>query len=300
VSGPQPGPSSEDGASTVEKGTSSVDPVSTTPAVPPVSGDDGDGDDGADTAGDDESSGDVANADEPAAEADTRRGEDSRDAEVDSRERVSPEAARSGPVESSGNVASVVVGLLALAALGVGAYLTTTTGGEDAGQAAGSEAEISLQVESRPEGATVYFDGREVGVTPMELSVPGDETVALELSKQGYGTKRFRNLDPSEQPGDRVFTTLERRIVELKVRSPFPRSEVSVDGESRGVLPGDRSRTFQVEWPTSGLSVTLDPPNHEPLTRRFPASAITETMEIEPAKAQFVPDDSPTESDAKN
>jgi hypothetical protein len=55
-----------------------------------------------------------------------------------------------------------------------------------------------------------------------------------------------------------------------------------------------------VEWPTSGLPVTLDPPNHEPLTRRFPASAITETMEIEPAKAQFVPDDSPTESDAKN
>jgi len=277
VSGPQPDAERDESILRVD---SDVDPVSTTPDAASMRGRSSEsGEPGGETG---EGGAEAAASDE----VDRAPGSEGEASEED--EWSDPSGA--GSSRTGGREVGVAaVAVLAVAALGtVGYQLATAGSGEETTGSGGAAAEVSLQIDSRPEGAAVYLEGREVGVTPMAVSVSRDDGVDLELRKRGYETKRFRGLEPEEQPGGRVFASLDRKVVELRVRSPIPRSEVFLGGESRGVLPAGRARQLRVEWPTSELTVTIDPPDYRALTRRFPVSSVREEMEIAPAESQFV------------
>ncbi|MFD3006128.1 PEGA domain-containing protein [Thermus tengchongensis] len=98
-------------------------------------------------------------------------------------------------------------------------------------------ATATLAVDSRPQGAEVYLDGRLSGRTPVSLSVnPGRHEVELRLS--GYQPYRV-TVNP--RPGERVqvFAQLvpERRQGTLAVTSSPSGAEVYVEGALRGRTP---------------------------------------------------------------
>ncbi|GGN03664.1 S-layer-like protein [Thermus composti] len=98
-------------------------------------------------------------------------------------------------------------------------------------------ATATLNVNSRPQGAEVYLDGRLQGRTPLTLGVnPGRHEVELRLA--GYQPYRV-TVNP--RPGERVqvYAQLvpEPRQGTLSVASTPPGAEVYVDGALRGRTP---------------------------------------------------------------
>jgi len=73
---------------------------------------------------------------------------------------------------------------------------------------------VALSVISQPDGATVFVDGREVGVTPMKLDVaPGKHFIALE--RAGF-------VRASEEVSIDAGQPLERRVVLVQAPTPQP------------------------------------------------------------------------------
>lgn len=119
-------------------------------------------------------------------------------------------------------------------------------------------ATATLAVDSRPQGAEVYLDGRLQGRTPLVLSVnPGRHEVELRLA--GYQPYRV-TVNP--KPGERVqvFAPLapEPRQGTLSVSSTPPGAEVYVDGALRGRTP------LTLSLPEGRYGVELRLADHEP------------------------------------
>ncbi|SDF12443.1 PEGA domain-containing protein [Thermus arciformis] len=119
-------------------------------------------------------------------------------------------------------------------------------------------ATATLAVDSRPQGAEVYLDGRLQGRTPLVLSVnPGRHEVELRLA--GYQPYRV-TVNP--KPGERVqvFAPLspEPRQGTLSVSSTPPGAEVYVDGALRGRTP------LTLSLPEGRYRVELRLADHEP------------------------------------
>ncbi|MGC8904047.1 PEGA domain-containing protein [Thermus sp.] len=116
-------------------------------------------------------------------------------------------------------------------------------------------ATATLSVDSNPQGAEVYLDGRLQGRTPLSLSVnPGRHEVELRLS--GYQPYRVTvNPKPGEQVRISAQLSPEPRQGSLSVDSTPSGAEVYVEGALRGrtplnlALPEGR---YQVELRLSG------------------------------------------------
>ncbi|WP_038049074.1 PEGA domain-containing protein [Thermus caliditerrae] len=119
-------------------------------------------------------------------------------------------------------------------------------------------ATATLAVDSRPQGAEVYLDGRLSGRTPVNLSVnPGRHEVELRLS--GYQPYRV-TVNP--KPGERVqvFAQLvpEPRQGTLAVTSSPSGAEVYVEGALRGRTP------LSLSLPEGRYAVELRLSGYEP------------------------------------
>ena len=81
--------------------------------------------------------------------------------------------------------------------------------------------EITLRIDTTPEGAEVTIDGEPRGRTPLALSVPrGDEAITLVLSREGY-EEESRTVTPTEsQLLTLELTELPRRLRDRRRRVP--------------------------------------------------------------------------------
>jgi formylglycine-generating enzyme required for sulfatase activity len=111
-------------------------------------------------------------------------------------------------------------------------------------------ATVKTQMASSPEGATVYLDGAEKGVTPCELELPPGE-YALRLEKRYHApyAARLSVQDPKE-----VRYELKRVITRVLFETEPPGANVLVGGAKIGVTPvaadiegGLHTATFALE-----------------------------------------------------
>jgi len=107
----------------------------------------------------------------------------------------------------------------------------------------------SLEVISRPPGATVFVDGEKVGSTPLSGQIlPGERKIKLELG--GY-----RTVESTQSVPVRGRVAVQRDLEKMPARlilSAFPAgADISVDGKSvgkdkvdQGIMPGRHTIRF--------------------------------------------------------
>lgn len=98
----------------------------------------------------------------------------------------------------------------------------------------------NVQVVTKPDGASVYLDGKKVGVAPIEIKAIKPGQHLLEARKPGYESKEER-VKVSAGSAEIVKLTLRKaasaEVGTLKIVSPVPEAEVFVDGEKLGKVP---------------------------------------------------------------
>jgi serine/threonine-protein kinase len=181
-------------------------------------------------------------------------------------------------------------GAMLIGGIAIGSYATGSNDEESAAApTAAEDNRTTLTVTSQPDGAVVSLDGRRVGVTPIDLQVPRDQPITLQIDKKGYETVRREELDPTAVAQKRVFADLAEQTLELKVTSPVPRAALTIDGESYGRLPADQSRTLRLDWPDSPLTLEIDAPGYETYVTKIPTAALEPTLQIAPTRSDLVP-----------
>ncbi len=124
--------------------------------------------------------------------------------------------------------------------------------------------QVRLSVNSDPEGAQVFLDGKPSGRTPLETELaPGQHTI--KLLKEGY-----RTLEESiriSSDSDRLFELQESETIVIRI-SAHPWAEVFVDGKSIGNVP-----------PIKEISITVGPHSFEFVKGE---DRITKTHDVKP------------------
>lgn len=196
------------------------------------------------------------------------------------------------------------IGLVCAALAAGGVYLFVSKGEGDKRESAGAKAEateqVTVEVASEPTEARVVLGGQTVGETPMELEVSSERRFTLELKTEGYKPHRLDPMTVEDAPSGRLFASLDRKTLTLDIRSPVPRAELTIDGTEFGMLPEGTTRTVEIDWPTSTMTVKLAAPGYAPLLKRFPPPTLEERIEIAPSESAFVssrPDTSTSEND---
>ena len=90
-----------------------------------------------------------------------------------------------------------------------------------------------VSVISRPRGATVLLDGREVGTTPLALEDVEAGEHSVQIMKRGYASV-FRRFDTSDGSKGEVEARLPKRGVPLTVRTGMKDSQLSIQGMQFG------------------------------------------------------------------
>jgi hypothetical protein len=131
-------------------------------------------------------------------------------------------------------VAGILLGVVAIALTTAGVYW------KDRWQVPAAAAEGSLRIESDPPGAEVRLNGTTRGLTPVSVSVPpgkysltvqhGSNVKQLPVAVTG-GATTVHHITWADTPGAAVETG------SLSVATDPPGSDVSVDGQERGVAP---------------------------------------------------------------
>ncbi|NJM91050.1 MAG: PEGA domain-containing protein, partial [Myxococcales bacterium] len=101
----------------------------------------------------------------------------------------------------------------------------------------------TISVLSNISGATVFLDGREVGVVPFDIKgvKPGEHV--LEVKAPGYQTREERvviNAGATEVRKMDLLPGLSADQGTIKVVSPVPEAEVFIDGASAGKVPQEQ------------------------------------------------------------
>jgi hypothetical protein len=155
-------------------------------------------------------------------------------------------------------IGAVVLLLLAI----VGWLLTRDTGG---GGLRGGEGELAVQ--SRPPGARVLVDGKEVGVTPATVRLPaGPHVLEVQVGKleprvipltisAGVQTSQFIELQEANVTGS------------LSIRSDPSGARITIDGLPRGTTPatipnlsaGAHTVVLELGSRKATQTVTIDP-----------------------------------------
>jgi PEGA domain len=119
--------------------------------------------------------------------------------------------------------------------LGAVGWFATRGGGGDSGAMRAGEGELA--VESRPPGARVIVDGKEVGVTPATVRLPsGPHVLELQVGKL---EPRVIPLTISAGVQTRQSIELQEAAVtgSLSIRSEPSGARISIDGLPRGTTP---------------------------------------------------------------
>jgi serine/threonine-protein kinase len=187
--------------------------------------------------------------------------------------------------------ALAAAGLLVVGGIAIGTYAAGSSAGEQTARAASATEgnRITLTVASQPDGAVVSLDGDRVGATPIDLDVPPDESIDLQVEKKGFETVRREDVDPTAFSQQRFFADLAEQPLELKVTSPVPRAALTIDGDGYGRLPVDQSRTVRLDWPDSPVTLEIDAPGYDPYVTKVPTAALEPTLDIAPARSDLVP-----------
>jgi hypothetical protein len=113
---------------------------------------------------------------------------------------------------------------------------TSLGSGKATGSAQPTAASDSLQITSTPQGARVYIDGSDQGVTPLKLSgsadhhtmalfLPGHELYVKEVAGNGVFTIALKPVTPSNGPAG-------IKVIKCKDKDRY---YVSVDGKPTGM-----------------------------------------------------------------
>jgi serine/threonine protein kinase len=93
---------------------------------------------------------------------------------------------------------SLGVGLWLLLSGGIFSSNQTADSSSAAGAASSKREFVSLEVTSKPSGAQAFVDGRRVGTTPAEFSLPTDaESIDIRVDKHGF-RQNTATVDPSD------------------------------------------------------------------------------------------------------
>jgi serine/threonine protein kinase len=220
-----------------------------------------------------------------------------------------------------GRLGVIAAGLALIAALGWFGYRATqtqtppveeelTTTGEPApgeeGETAGPpgtdveeaippSSELVITVASEPPGAAITVDGRDQGVTPVDLQLRVGERYDIRLALAGYRTRTVEDLEVSAD-GERALSyTLERLPPPgtLAVQGSFPYS-LEVDGRRATGQPSLSPGTHQVRLvaPSVFYSDTrrIEVTSGETTTIRLPQTVSVRVAAV-PANARVVVDD---------
>ena len=141
-----------------------------------------------------------------------------------------------------------------------------------------------VEILSIPEGAVVFLDGDQVGVTPLSLDdVSADRhTVRLELSGQAIV---FRTLDTSDGSRGLLEARLPDSGTTLKIRTSSPDATVHLEGHLMGT--GEKVKIDALERGFYDIEVSI--PGFKPATTRLdvPASGtLIYKAEFEDAEAR--------------
>ena len=90
-----------------------------------------------------------------------------------------------------------------------------------------------VSVISRPRGATVLLDGREVGTTPLALEEVEAGAHSVQIMKRGYASV-FRRFDTTDGSKGEIEARLPKRGVPLTIRTGMKDSELSIQGMQFG------------------------------------------------------------------
>jgi hypothetical protein len=133
---------------------------------------------------------------------------------------------------AGGRILRLVLGLLALVALGAGGYAIVRA----ASFTAVPPADGTLSVESRPAGVPVTIDGTPRGVTPLKIALPPGPH-RLELLTAGEARLIPINVTAGGQISHYIEATAAPVSGRLQVISEPPGATVIVDGERKGIAP---------------------------------------------------------------
>lgn len=90
-----------------------------------------------------------------------------------------------------------------------------------------------VSVISRPRGATVLLDGREVGTTPLALEEIEAGEHSVQIMKRGYASV-FRRFDTSDGSKGEIEARLPKRGVPLTIRTGEKESQLTIQGMTFG------------------------------------------------------------------
>lgn len=188
--------------------------------------------------------------------------------------------------QNAGSSVMTILGIVGLVgvSLAVGSLLS---GGEPSEEGTAAET-AQLEIASEPSGATVSVDGRRMGATPLQANVPTDEPFDVTLSQEGFEAKTYDDIQYDNQSNDRLFAELSPKILKVRVSAPVDGTEVVINDISFGKLPANRTRSFDVSWPTDALRIRLNPPGYEPYLDNIPAETVESPVEVTPKKADLV------------
>ncbi|GEM_PF-3563808 len=105
------------------------------------------------------------------------------------------------------------------------------------------ESPVTLEIESMPEGATVFVNGKNQGAAPLKLKdIPaGTYTVRFTMPKH-LDVEKEATIQPGKE--GRVEAKMEKNVGVIQVQTKPPGVEVRVDGKPAGVtkaLPGQET-----------------------------------------------------------
>src|SRR5699024_11135915 len=119
-----------------------------------------------------------------------------------------------------------------------------------------------LRVDSDPQGATVYLDGKARGETPFSRTLDVG-SYDVEVRYPGYGTVHESVDVPPDGRARRQFT-LERRTATLIVRSGTPTAVVRIDDEPEA-LPANEALLVE-----PGVHrITVEAEGYDPVSEHF-------------------------------
>lgn len=130
---------------------------------------------------------------------------------------------------------------------------------------------ISLTVYSVPAGASLKVDGKEAGVTPIQVQV-GDGQHVMEFTKEGFALGRMiHNVGPSDVSGGSVtaeLAGLTHDTVELRDGSTVIGDVQSVDASKVIVTVGGQDREFERNEVQKIMLIQREPPPPQPVKKR--------------------------------
>ncbi len=117
----------------------------------------------------------------------------------------------------------------------------------------------SVMIDSRPNKASVIYNGKRIGETPHIISELSIGSHSVRLEKSGFSPKDVVFKITSERP-QRIMTSLDSNIGKIIVYSSPSGAKISINGKTIGVTP------FTGEYPAGQYQLSLQAPNHREYT----------------------------------